>query len=145
MATSASVDFATYAETLIGHLAAAYSPGQGRVSIETRMNNLPLSVDQATACGMILNELVSNALKHAYPPNASGLVRVTFAPAGESCVRLSVTDYGVGLPEGFKETGRTLGMQILTTLVRQIDGELHVIRQNGTTFSVVFPLADGDR
>ncbi len=101
-------------------------------------------------CGLIVNELVSNALKHAFLGNNARSrieaaehqpeVRIGLGLEGSNVV-LKVADNGIGLPAGLQvATTRTLGLQLVNTLVNQIDGTVHVTIEHGTEFKVVFPV-----
>jgi len=90
-------------------------------------------------------ELISNTLKHAFPNGRSGRVQVTLRPGGNQNITLIVTDDGVGLPPEFDifETD-SLGMQLVDTLVEQLDGTLQIESRDGTQFKITFPLAEQD-
>jgi two-component sensor histidine kinase len=88
---------------------------------------------------LIINELISNALKHAFPWNREGTVRVFLRPAEASRYRLVVSDDGVGFPAGLDlRKAETLGLQIVTMLAEQLDGTVSVNREGGTAFTVEF-------
>jgi two-component sensor histidine kinase len=88
-----------------------------------------------------LNELITNALKHAFPNERRGTVRVELYMVGDREATLSVSDDGIGIPDGFDpEKSISLGMQLVSTLVEQLEGQLEIVRQLGTTFRVRFPL-----
>nr|WP_268765660.1 sensor histidine kinase [Methanosarcina mazei] len=107
---------------------------------------------------MIVNELVSNSLKHAFPDRKEGEIRIElYKEENGECTKsinedckitnfvLTVSDNGVGIPEKFDmESIDTLGMQLVTSLVDQLDGELELKRDNGTEFSVRFTVTDRD-
>jgi two-component sensor histidine kinase len=108
-----------------------------RVQIDCRVGKIELDVDRALPFGMILTELMTNALKHAYPPPSSGKIAVAFDKRGNEFV-LTVRDDGAGLPEGFERTGR-LGVKVIRALVAQLKGTLDIKRENGTTFEIRAP------
>lgn len=97
-------------------------------------------MDQAVSCGLIINELVSNALKHAFPDGRSGRIAVELKMAPEKQIVLNVADDGVGIPPGadIHQTG-TLGHQLVFMLAEKLHGTVEVIREHGTTFRIVFP------
>jgi predicted ATPase/two-component sensor histidine kinase len=138
-----SISMSDHVETLCRRLVSAYMMGDSRVTLEVRVSDASLSVDRAVSCGLIINELVSNALKHAFPGGRSGTLQVALhAPAPEWLV-LEVRDDGVGLPADLAiEDGDTLGLQLVHDLSNQLDGRLSVERQHGTAFAISFP-ADG--
>ena len=134
------VNFAKHASLLLNNLFHAYGVEPARITSSVAMVPLVLGVDQAIPLGLILNELVSNALKHAFPQGRSGSIVVEGGPAGGR-VHLAVRDDGAGLPEGFQvEQSRSLGLRIVQILTRQLKGTLDFERSGGTTFRVSFPL-----
>jgi len=94
---------------------------------------------QAIPCGLILNELVTNALKYAFAKNGAGEILVTLACDQNDLVKLTVSDDGAGLPPGFDwRKSPSLGLRIVDILSRQIDGLVEQVTGNGTTFSLTF-------
>jgi two-component system, sensor histidine kinase PdtaS len=102
---------------------------------------IDLGVHRAIPCGLILNELFSNALKYAFPDGRSGAIRVHFARLESGDVALSVEDNGVGLPDEFDwENSESVGLRVVRILARQIDAEVSLERGGvGTHFSMRFP------
>ena|GEM_PF-1958788 len=110
----------------------------GRVRIELLVDKTSFGVDRALPCGLIVNELVTNAVKHAFPER-KGAVEVSLRER-DGRVTLRVSDDGIGLPEGVNpETSRGAGMQIVATLAQQLGGDLCISRSPGAHFSVSFP------
>jgi two-component sensor histidine kinase len=102
-----------------------------------------LPVNTAIPCGLIINELVSNALKYAFQGRTTGEIEIGFTlQQGERGV-LTVRDDGVGFPQSldFRDTG-SLGLQLVNTLTAQINGTIGLIRDRGTTFTITMPLED---
>jgi two-component sensor histidine kinase len=96
-------------------------------------------INTAIPCGLIVNELVSNILKHAFPVGQKGEVRIVLARADGNKFMLVVQDDGIGFPENLDfRKSETLGMQIVTMLVQQLDGTIELEREEGTTFKIVF-------
>jgi two-component sensor histidine kinase len=123
--------------SLCGHLAKAYSVP--RIEVIARSDDIAMGMDRAISCGLIINELVSNALKHAFPNERAGIVRVSFErQAAASCV-LTVEDDGVGLASEI-ELGEasSLGLQLVQDLVDQLQGTIAVERHEGTRIAVTF-------
>lgn len=110
--------------------------------LELDIETLSLSVDKAIPSGLILNELITNALKHAFPAGRKGAVHVELRTISEGRrMRLSVGDNGIGLAPTFSPSGSaSLGMGLVSTLVDQLEGELEIIRGAGTVFQVTFPV-----
>jgi PAS domain S-box-containing protein len=139
----AEIDFGQYAATLAGELLAAYRT-RGDVKLETHAESLKVSLDLAIPCGLILNELISNALKHAFPDGRSGVIALTLrAEKNGDCV-LQVTDNGAGLPDHlYPDAHRSLGLRLIRSLVRQIRGSFDFVpRPQGTEARLIFALHD---
>jgi two-component sensor histidine kinase len=99
-----------------------------------------VTIEQAVPCSLILNELVANALKHAFPAGSDGLIEVTLRLDGAGHILLGVRDNGAGLaPEIDVTTSRSLGLRLVASLARQLGGTVEIIRGSGTAFQVRFP------
>lgn len=129
----------SHIKALCAQLSRAYGvPGQ-RVGLEVEIADLQLDMNRAVTCGLIVNELVSNALKHAFPHGRPGRIRITVEPQGDGRHALRVHDDGVGLAETFDfERADTLGLQLVSDLTHQLRGTIEVNREQGTTFTIVF-------
>lgn len=113
--------------------------GQVAVSARPEGGPLVLGVDQAIPAGLILNELISNSLKHAFPSDRSGSIRIE-ARSNDGKVELAVIDDGVGVPEDLAaRKGKSLGLQIVEILARQLRGTWELKREAGTSFRLSFP------
>ena len=111
----------------------------GAVNLHTHVEDVAFDVDTAIPLGLIINELVSNALKYAFPDKRPGELRVTLRGLESGGYELSVADDGVGLPEALDiATASTLGLQLVTALSRQIHGTIDVDRTEGTRFVIDF-------
>lgn len=112
-----------------------YSPN---ITFETEIDDIILPLDMATNCGMISMELITNAMKYAFPENQNGKILISLKTKGNEC-RLSIQDNGIGYPadSDFTDT-KTLGMQLVNSLVDQLDGKINLIRDSGTTFEIRF-------
>ncbi len=132
-----SIDLAGYIDGLSRELVASYSTG-GRVALELELEPVHVSIDQAMPCGLLLNELISNALKHAYPEQAGGVVRVRLRCEGDT-VRIAVSDDGPGLPADFDERrDGGLGMELIATLTEQLDGRMERSDRSGLAYLLTF-------
>lgn len=111
--------------------------------LNTDLRPVSVELDQAIPCGLILNELLTNSLKHAFNEGPGGEVRVSLAQDESGEVTLTVADTGVGLPPDFEtRRSRSLGLQLVTDLVRQIGGRLAILPGPGAEFVVTFtPIA----
>ncbi|AGB49266.1 signal transduction histidine kinase [Methanomethylovorans hollandica DSM 15978] len=133
-----SIDFSDYILKLVNDLSRSYRTDNRKVNIRTRIENVFLDMDVAIPLGMIVNELVSNSFKHAFGPEDTGDILIDL-----SCDRkkftLVICDNGKGFPEdvNFRET-ESLGLQLVTTLVDQIDGTIELERNDGTRFTINF-------
>jgi PAS domain S-box-containing protein len=136
----ARVDFRDYVRTLVLQLFRSYNASR-RVRYDVELEEIVFGVDLAVPCGLIINELVANSLKHAFPGDRQGKVRVRMT-AGPDHYTLSVSDDGVGFPPAtdFRQT-ETLGLQLVRMLTDQIGGHLRLDTGDGTEFVVEFPRA----
>ncbi len=133
------IDFGQYLENLIVYLVHSYQIDSGRIRLKIDVGNATLDINTAIPCGLIINELVTNALKHAFPGGRKGEVRVILRPGADGRLILTVGDNGVGWPpeEDFRKTD-TLGLQLVTMLVDQLDGAIDLERKPGTAFRITF-------
>lgn len=132
-----SIDMATYIDGLSRNLVMSYSI-TGNIALERDLKRVELVLDQAIPCGLILNELISNAFKHAFPNGRPGSVRIGLNLDGNT-VSISVADNGVGLPEGFSpKNDGNLGLELVRTLVDQLDGKLEAKAGQGVTYLLTF-------
>jgi PAS domain S-box-containing protein len=135
------IDFGEYVKKLANYLFRAYSVNTSRIRLRVSSGSVITEVGQAISCGLIVNELVSNALKYAFPSGAEGEVYVETRPRENGHVTLIVGDTGVGMPkEADAGQAKTLGLQLVHTLVQQIKGVVEVRRQGGTEFAITFPV-----
>ena len=137
----AEVDFGQFLDALVPTLVSAYATDQTRVSIDIDLPSVMLPISFAIPCGLIVNELISNALKHGFPGDRRGRVRVALENELQNCVSLSVSDDGVGIPaEADTLSPATLGLQIVNVLIDQLGGVLDVNPRAPTQFKVQSPL-----
>jgi two-component sensor histidine kinase len=131
------IDFGDYVRDLVDHLLETYYTVTGKVTLVVDVEDIALGIDQAISCGLILNELVSNALQHAFPGGRGGEVCVAMHPDSRR-LRLVVSDNGIGLPEDIDiKQAKSLGLQLVSALVQQLEATLRIERRNGTTFSIL--------
>jgi len=130
-----------YLELLCAHLSQTCGMSAQGIDIKNRSSAaLTLEIDQAVPCGLIINELVSNALKHAFPNARQGRLKVELLATAD-CVILRVDDNGIGLPDSLKmERVAGVGLTLVNTLTRQLGGTLQIRSKNGTRFEIRFPL-----
>jgi PAS domain S-box-containing protein len=134
----ARINFAEYARRLCEHLVDSTAEVQQRVRLNLAVEPIPLPLNCAIPCGMILNELISNALKHAFPGDRGGEIQVQFTfNDGRNC--LTVRDNGVGLdPAAAKAKSGSLGLKVVDALVKQLGGRLTIENHAGAAFTIEF-------
>lgn len=134
----ARVDVRGYIRGLAHLLFSTFGVGMTRIRFEADVAPVSMSMDTAIPCGLIVNELLSNCLKHAFADGSPGVIRVVLNATGDE-FELAVADSGAGLPEGLDlETATTLGLRLVHTLVKQLQGEVAVHRSTGTEFRIRF-------
>ena len=134
----AEIDFADYVQRLVAHLVRSYG-AIGRIRTQLRLETLTCHRDIALPCGLIVNEVLSNALKYAFPGGKAGEVQIELRREPEGKVHLRIADNGIGLPRGCDwQTSPTLGLRLVRTLARQIEAHMQVDSANGTAFSIAF-------
>ncbi len=132
------VDMARNVELLASNLFHCYGD-PARISWTAAVEPVPLSVDRAIPVSLILNELISNALKHAFPGDRMGWIRIEGGRA-QGRIFLSVRDNGKGIPDHVDvQHAKSLGLEIIRILTRQLHGSVEIERGNGTTFRITFP------
>lgn len=137
----AQVDFSAFLDSLIPTLVASYGQDSSRISLAVSVRDVQLPLNSAIPCGLIVNELVTNAFKHAFPQGRSGTISIDLSNGDEGWVRLQVADDGIGLPEGLDlEHTTTLGLQLVVLLTDQLGGTVDIGRVAPTCFQLTFPL-----
>ncbi len=132
-----SIDLADYMEGLSRNLMMSYSL-TGKVRLVTDLQRIDLALDQAIPCGLILNELISNALKHAFPGGREGTIEMGLELMGNT-VSISLRDDGKGAPPGFDpQRDANLGLELVHTLVEQLDGRLSMQTDAGVAYLLTF-------
>ncbi len=128
-----------YVSSLVSGVAQLFSTDPNRITVQIQVADIPVNMDQAVPLGLIINELVTNALKYAFPEGGSGTLTISIEPKGEDEVALVVADDGVGIPEelDWRNTD-TLGLMLATNLCQQIRGSILLDRSNGTRWQIVF-------
>jgi two-component sensor histidine kinase/HAMP domain-containing protein len=135
----ARIDLAPFLSATMSYLLSAYSVDPKAVHAQVECTPMHVAIDTAIPLGLITHELISNALKYAFPENRHGLVRVALQPNG-STVHLTVDDDGVGIPESVRwDRPASLGLQMVHSLTRQIRGQIELEQERGTRFIVSIP------
>jgi len=142
----ACVDFRSFLQTMVPTLMSSYGADPSRIAPKIRAEEVQLPINAAVPCGLVINELVSNVLKHAFPGNRGGEIEIDFRRGLDSDVILSVSDNGIGLPDSFSlSNASTLGMQLLSLLADQLGAEMSIKPAHPTQFSLRFPIGEGDQ
>jgi PAS domain S-box-containing protein len=138
----ARVEFGDYIRRLADDLYRTYKVSDDEVRLDLDVCVPPLAIDTAIPCGLLLNELVSNCFKHAFPDGRAGTVRVALVRGAGGTTELTVADDGAGFPAGvdFRNT-TSFGLQLVNTLTEQLAGTLELTTGAGTTVTVRFPTA----
>jgi PAS domain S-box-containing protein len=135
----ARIDFSKYVNELSSNLMRSYPNAAGRIELELDADVIYLDIDTAIPCGLIINELVSNAFKHAFPNGRAGRITLSFKKDDTNQRTLIVRDDGVGFPQDFNVyRTETLGMQLVTSLTAQLNATIGMRQDQGTTFEIRF-------
>jgi two-component sensor histidine kinase len=138
----AYVRFAGHVERLCNHLFRSYNVNPERIALNIEVGDATLDLDRSVRCGLIINELVTNAIKHGFPNDRSGRITVLLDAGPDQWYTLVVSDDGVGPPPDF-ELGRSesLGLQLVADLTEQLGGALTFHRNAGAAFTIRFQAA----
>jgi PAS domain S-box-containing protein len=131
------IDFAEYVHTLTQDLFQSYKISPGNIELKVNAESVFMDINSAIPCGLIINELVSNSLKHAFPDGKRGEITIDLHKDKDNKLSLSVADNGAGFPEGldFKQT-ESLGLRLVCILTEQLGGRMSLNRKKGTKFSL---------
>jgi len=138
------IDFNDYVNTLVTNLFTTYGVSTARIKLNIDIKHVSLPLDKAIPCGLIINELVSNSLKYAFPANKQGEIRITLYPTNENQLELIVSDNGISIPENIDFRNReSLGLHLVTILAKdQLQGKIKLNRTGGTEFKIKFKELD---
>jgi len=144
---SGKIEFARYIRSLVAYLFHSYSVEPKLISLKTELEDVLLDINTAIPCGLIINELLSNSLKHAFPRNKhrgkgeklNREIHIKLSSNGHGLITLIVGDNGVGLPEELDLLKtETMGLKLVKDLVDQLNGTISLQRQRGTEFKISF-------
>jgi two-component sensor histidine kinase len=112
---------------------------KNKINLKINVEGVFLNIDTAIPCSLIINELVSNSIKHAFPDGREGEIRIEMHSIDNSRFKLIISDSGIGFPEhlDFRNT-QSLGLQLVMNLINQLDGNIELYRDGGTTFEITF-------
>lgn len=134
------INFAEYVNDLVNSLIRSYQSQSGRVKVSIDVESVALQLDTAIPCGLIINELVSNALKYAFPDCPTPEIKISMQTDAANELKLVIADNGVGISPDFDwRQSRSLGLRLVSNLTRQLSGKLDLLRDEGTAFSLTFP------
>ncbi|MDB6156040.1 MAG: hypothetical protein JWL90_4493 [Chthoniobacteraceae bacterium] len=134
------IELGPYIKELVEGLFDSYRVSPSIVRLEVRTEEVCLDLDAVIPCGLIITELVSNALKYAFPDGRKGTITIDVYFAGEDALGLRVRDDGIGLPEGFSvEQALSLGTRLIKDLTSQLNGTVEFRSERGTEVTIVFP------
>ncbi|MEH2052817.1 PAS domain S-box protein [Nostoc sp.] len=133
------IDVADYIHNLAASLLISYQIWPNKIALETDIDPLSLNIDQAIACGLVINELISNALKHAFPDQQVGTISIALRNAGNN-IEMTIRDNGIGLPDNLDwRNTDSLGLSLVHDLVtEQLEGDITLERNHGTVFKIKF-------
>jgi PAS domain S-box-containing protein len=137
----AKVDFAMFTGTLLSSLRESYGTDMAGIAVQIDVDPIKFPIDTAVPCGLVVNELITNAVKHAFRDRHRGEIRVALIRLPGNEAQLSVSDDGRGLPDHVDtQKTTTLGLQLVGLLAHQMSGTVSINRSNPTRFSVRFPI-----
>jgi two-component sensor histidine kinase len=137
-AHSSEIKMQLYIKDLLRFPIAAYSTDNKQIKLLVDVEPISLPIDSAILCGLIINELITNAIKYAFPLGKTGQITVSLKTLDKT-VTLLVKDNGVGIPNNFDiQTDETLGMRLIVTLANRLGGEVALKNDHGTSCAVSF-------
>ncbi len=133
------IDLGEYLKMLTEHLLASFNISHSQIQFQYHLEPILLNIETATPCGLIVGELIANALEHAFKDAKKGQVWLEVRRNSDSEIRISIRDNGVGFPEGidFRNT-ESLGLQLVCLLTQQVNGTLDLLPNQGTEFQLTF-------
>jgi PAS domain S-box-containing protein len=132
------IQFDVYINELLDVIKKSHFSTQKSVQINIDAEPVPLTITQAIPCGLLLNEIITNSLKHAFPDDQQGVITISFKKTG-SQLKLSVGDNGIGLPENHNDLkSKSLGMTLIKTLAKQLEAEMFIDTRHGTRYDLIF-------
>jgi two-component sensor histidine kinase len=127
-----------YVENLVRQIESSIPPKDIQLITELENNKRKMNIDNAVPLGLLINELLTNSFKHAFPNNERGVIKVTLKETDTDCV-LGISDNGVGLPDDFNSGKKSMGMDLIHILAEQLDAKLSIESKNGSSFVLVIP------
>ena len=138
------INFADYIQNLVSNLFYSYNIKKSQIKPIFKIEDINLNIDTAIPCGLIINELISNCLKYAFPNQMKGEIVIKLKSV-ENKFDLVICDNGIGLPENIDINNlKTLGILLVKSLTEQLDGKISINRKNGTQFKITFKKIEYD-
>lgn len=141
------INIAAYISNLVSYLTQAYIPDQEKIKIKIDIEEIIVDTNLAIFCGLVINELLSNSFKYAFPEEhlgklgQSGEIKIKFKTLKDGRFQLKITDNGIGLPSNFDlEKATSVGLRLVDTLVKQYQGTIKIEHNGGSSFIIVGPL-----
>lgn len=136
------IDSQEYITTIAKALFRSFGCGTDKISLNVETNGVLLNMEVGIPCGLIINELVTNSLKYAFPNGATGEIGITLRSCDQDLLELTVRDNGVGVPEDFDfRNASSMGLQLVTTLAEdQLQGKMELNRDRGSEFKILFSM-----
>ncbi|MCB1177940.1 MAG: sensor histidine kinase, partial [Leptospiraceae bacterium] len=133
------MEIQSYINDLVSSIKKSFQPIIKDIEFQLNIQETYLSIDTAIPCGLIINELLTNCIKHAFPNNQKGRISIELEKNSENQIHLIVKDDGIGIPESIDlDNSTSFGLQAVVGLVEhQMGGKLDLIRENGTTFQII--------
>ncbi|NEQ18470.1 MAG: hypothetical protein F6K44_34385 [Moorea sp. SIO3E2] len=136
----AQINFGKYIQTLTNNLFRSYGINPQTIALNIEVTTAPLTIDVAIPCGLIINELVSNSLKYAFPENQEGKMEISLSSDQQGQLILKVSDNGIGLPDNLDfQSTKSLGLSIVRNLTAQLGGNIILDCSQGTRLEIKFP------
>jgi len=137
----AHIDFADYLKRLVTGLINTYDSKEKPINLYFQVEETYLGIDQAVPCGLIVNEIITNAMKHAFIESGEGEISIGLTIKDDDCIEITIKDNGRGIPEDFDiQKSESLGMKLVATLAEQLQAKLDISNDNGTVFKFSFKI-----
>jgi len=137
------IDYIDYLRRISSHLFASFEVNPSRITLKIDSEPVYLNIDKAVPCSLIVNEMLSNSLKHAFPGGRKGVITIDLKSGGDNFI-LTYSDDGVGIPEAITlDRTESMGMQLIMGLTDQINGTIVLDRHGGTKYTITFPASNG--
>lgn len=133
-----NIDLGEYIRSLSGELYNSMISDTERIKLDLKVENVKIDINTVVPLGLIVNELVTNSMKYAFPDDRKGKINIILFREDDDII-LKISDDGIGFPEDLDyESTNSLGLQLVNNLTMQIDGKLELERSPGTTFTLIF-------